>query len=965
MCGGSKGSNTTTTTSAPPPEIMDAYRRVMERAEGVADTPYTAYKDAPLTTGLSNSQNQAAGVYGNVAEWISPHFSQAAAYAQPNKFSAEAVGKFLSPYTQNVIDTTMSNIRRENQIQASDLTSQGIKSGNAFGGDRLGLAQAELARGQAMSRDATIAGLWDKNYSQALGQFNQENQQKQQAASLFNQLGTGWGNLLLNQGAGLANIGAQEQATEQARLTALYNQWQQQQAFPYQQVQWLSGIQSGLGSLSGGSSSTTSPGPNMASQILGFGTAALGFLSDERAKEDIREVGKTHDGQKIYSYRYKGDPRTQIGLLAQEVEEDHPEAVHEGFGGLKHVDYREATRSAERATGGAVAPYSEGLGWIPQIETKRGAGVGIPSPHKGAPDGAPSMKEMEGFGKAAGNAFRSAGSPTDLTASGMGFAPSGLGASSLGMDITAGLGPIYRRGGAVPRRVSGFGMGGVHRASGGSVFEDRLRDVEDAIADGTFDPQGDNYTTFRPGLGVGDVAPAREVVVAEAPSNVVPLRRGLDVNRDELPPEIVGRRAPASVSQGVMAYDEPREMRGTGTDGPVYQSEGFGGVAPQSSQGPSGGLREAFSAGLIPMTPEVRAALITAGLGMMASRSPNIGNAIGEGGLAGLNAYSSAQAAARKAAEDARKAAMDEKRLGFDERRLGFEDRRLRNEDRRLDSAERDAQRARETGQFIPDGKGGYMVNPVWVAGKKAEADAKRNDTAPSGYRYNDKGELEYIPGGPQDPKRIEEVKRIEAAARAKDPNGKSLPTNAIKALEASGSAYTDFARLSETWNDGFGGYYGSETAGDLANWMGRNIPGVDGTGAVWWQDYQSQKNIIRNKMFGSALTATEKTEFDKANIHPGMKPDVIRTNLQRQKDAAERAARKLAAAHVKSGYNPDAVEAAVGVPLSEIGAGESRGIAESTKKSQERATDAPKKGDRKQFKQGWGVWDGSKWVPE
>ena len=293
MCGGSKGSNTTTTTSAPPPEIMDAYRRVMERAEGVADTPYTAYKDAPLTTGLSNSQSQAAGVYGNVAEWISPHFSQAAAYAQPNKFSAEAVGKFLSPYTQNVIDTTMSNIRRENQIQASDLTSQGIKSGNAFGGDRLGLAQAELARGQAMSRDATIAGLWDKNYSQALGQFNQENQQKQQAASLFNQLGTGWGNLLLNQGAGLANIGAQEQATEQARLTALYNQWQQQQAFPYQQVQWLSGIQSGLGSLSGGSSSTTSPGPNMGSQILGFGTAALGFLSDERAKEDIREVGKT------------------------------------------------------------------------------------------------------------------------------------------------------------------------------------------------------------------------------------------------------------------------------------------------------------------------------------------------------------------------------------------------------------------------------------------------------------------------------------------------------------------------------------------------------------------------------------------------------------------------------------------------------------------------------------------------
>lgn len=959
MCGGKGATNTTTTTSAPPPEIMDAYRRVMERAEGVANTGYTAYKDAPLTTGLSNSQNQAAGVYGNVAEWVSPHFANAAGFAQPNEFSGDAIAKFMSPYTQNVIDTTMGNIRRENQIQASNLTSQGIKSGNAFGGDRLGLAQAELARGQAMSRDSTIAGLHDRNYSQALGQFNQENQSKQNAAQIFNQIGSGWGNLLLNQGAGLANVGAQQQATEQARLTALYNQWQQQQAFPYQQVSWLSGIQSGLGSLSGGTSSTTSPGANPMSQILGLGTAAMGafFPSDERVKEDIREVGKTHDGQKIYSYRYKGDDRTQLGLLAQEVEEDHPEAVREGFGGLKMVDYREATKDAERAMGGAVAPYSEGLGWIPQIETKRGAGVGIPTAHKGGPDGSPSMKEMEGFGKAVGNAFKSAGQPMDLTASGMGFAPSGIGTSSLGMDITGGLGPLYQRGGSVPRRVSGFGMG-VHRASGGSVFEDRLRDVEEAIADGTFDPQASNYTTFRRGVESGDLLPERvpEVLVAEKPSNVVPLRRGLGRD-DELPPEIVGRRERVAPSAGVMAYDEPVAMRATGTDGPSYVTAGLGPTEAPAVQSSSGGF-----GGLFNMTPEMRSALITAGLGMMASRSPNIGNAIGEGGLAGLNAYGSAQAAARKVVEDARKAAIEEKRLGFDERRLGNEDRRLSNEERRLRDAERDAQRLRETGQFIPDGKGGYMVNPVWVAGKKAEAEAKARETPPEGYRWGADGNLEFIPKGPKDPETIERVKRAEAAARPKEP--KPLPTNAIKALESAGGAYADFTRLGDTWDDKYGGY-GFEMAGDAANWAGRSIPGVDPKGSNWWQDYQNQKNIIRNRLFGSALTKTEKDEFDKANIHPGMKPDVIRTNLQRQREAAERAARKMASAHVRSGYSPLAVEAAVGVPLGEIGAGESQGIADPTKKSEARATDAPKKGERKQFKQGWGVWDGSKWVPE
>ena len=72
-----------------------------------------------------------------------------------------------------------------------------------------------------------------------------------------------------------------------------------------------------------------------------FGTA-LAALSDERAKEDIAPVGELHDGQTVYRYRYKGDPQVQIGLMAQEVEETNPEAVHES-GGLKFVDYGAAT----------------------------------------------------------------------------------------------------------------------------------------------------------------------------------------------------------------------------------------------------------------------------------------------------------------------------------------------------------------------------------------------------------------------------------------------------------------------------------------------------------------------------------------------------------------------------------------------------------------------------------------------
>jgi hypothetical protein len=74
--------------------------------------------------------------------------------------------------------------------------------------------------------------------------------------------------------------------------------------------------------------------------IAGLGLQAASLFSDERLKDDITPVGKLADGQNVYSYRYKGSPTTQIGLLAQEVEQLHPEAVHvDPATGFKKVRY--------------------------------------------------------------------------------------------------------------------------------------------------------------------------------------------------------------------------------------------------------------------------------------------------------------------------------------------------------------------------------------------------------------------------------------------------------------------------------------------------------------------------------------------------------------------------------------------------------------------------------------------------
>lgn len=79
---------------------------------------------------------------------------------------------------------------------------------------------------------------------------------------------------------------------------------------------------------------------NLAGAGLG-GWAQGGFKwSDERLKTDIRSTGaKTPDGIPVKSYRYKGSPMMELGVLAQEAKQKRPDAVKRGPGGFMMVNY--------------------------------------------------------------------------------------------------------------------------------------------------------------------------------------------------------------------------------------------------------------------------------------------------------------------------------------------------------------------------------------------------------------------------------------------------------------------------------------------------------------------------------------------------------------------------------------------------------------------------------------------------
>lgn len=80
--------------------------------------------------------------------------------------------------------------------------------------------------------------------------------------------------------------------------------------------------------------------------MFGLLSGGIGLLSDRRAKTDIRRVGRLDNGLPVYSYRYNGDEQTQIGLMADEVERVHPEAVTVGADGFSRVRYDLAVEAA-------------------------------------------------------------------------------------------------------------------------------------------------------------------------------------------------------------------------------------------------------------------------------------------------------------------------------------------------------------------------------------------------------------------------------------------------------------------------------------------------------------------------------------------------------------------------------------------------------------------------------------------
>ena len=86
---------------------------------------------------------------------------------------AQAYQPFMSPYQQEVMDTTLAEYDRNAGVQRQGLRDSSIQSG-AYGGGREGVQRAEYQQRSDMGRAGLQAQLLSQNFQQAQAQANQQ-----------------------------------------------------------------------------------------------------------------------------------------------------------------------------------------------------------------------------------------------------------------------------------------------------------------------------------------------------------------------------------------------------------------------------------------------------------------------------------------------------------------------------------------------------------------------------------------------------------------------------------------------------------------------------------------------------------------------------------------------------------------------------------------------------------------------
>ena len=301
----------------------------MATAAGQAQQPFNINQAA--AQGIQASGLATAANLGFQPQQVTPTSFQAAQTGQVAPLQAQQVqagqlgttslSPYMNPYESQVVGQTLSDLERARQMQQNVLGAQAGAAG-AYGGSRMGIAEAETNRAFAEQAARTAGQLRQAGFTQAQQAAQQDIASRMQAALANQQAGlqAGMTSAQLQQQANLAN----QQAMQQA---GMFGAEAGMEAQRLNQLAGLQGMQQRLGA--------AGQLADIANLGFGMGRQATADLASQGLAQQMMQQALIDAARQQYA-GFQGAPQQ---ALAQQA------------GALQGADLRQGTTTSQRNLG--------------------------------------------------------------------------------------------------------------------------------------------------------------------------------------------------------------------------------------------------------------------------------------------------------------------------------------------------------------------------------------------------------------------------------------------------------------------------------------------------------------------------------------------------------------------------------------------------------------------------------------
>jgi hypothetical protein len=336
MDGGSDAPAAEQKASTELPEWAKPYAKdILAKGQALTDVnqnPYQTYNQDRIA-GFSPMQQQAMQGAQNMT--VAPQTGEATAGAtmagigglgvagQANPYGfQQQVGGYMNPYMNQILAPQLAEANRQYDIGATRQQSAATQAG-AFGGSREAIMAAENERNRNTGLNQIYGQGLNTAFGQAQNQYNQGLQNQLAGYGLMNQSAANLGQLGQNQYGQQMGInqlqsqyGGQQQAQMQRGLDTAYQDFTNQQNYPYKQLGFMSDMIRGLPL---GQQSTTQmyqapPSGLQTASALGLGAYGINQLSKA-------------DGGSVHGYADGGEIKYYAGNQESVTSEDNVRSI--------------------------------------------------------------------------------------------------------------------------------------------------------------------------------------------------------------------------------------------------------------------------------------------------------------------------------------------------------------------------------------------------------------------------------------------------------------------------------------------------------------------------------------------------------------------------------------------------------------------------------------------------------------